>query len=139
MFQGRFRDEKITTDIARKLSVHELQALGISNTRDMMRIRNECVKYWTVKPKRVWSHCDLPIYDIPKTKLEILKKDAPLLTFLTFCRYLKALFTEEWHSLDYSHIWKWPWLKCGGNFKRVSSLWRKSVKTDDNIKRNKGS
>lgn len=66
MFQGRFGDEKITTDISCKLLAHEFQALWISNTRDIMRIRNECVRYGTFKQKRVWSQCGPPVYDIPK-------------------------------------------------------------------------
>lgn len=95
LFHDRFRAEEITTYIVCKLSANEFQTLGISNTRDVMRLRNECVKYGTEKPKKVWPQCGPPMY-----KKCSLKMDAQLLTFQTFSQCQKERFTEEWHSMD---------------------------------------
>lgn len=83
LFHDRFRAEKITTDIVCKLSAHEFQTLGISNTRDMMRLRNECVKYGTEKPKKVWPQCGPPMYDIPKTVLEMFLENGCTITYIS--------------------------------------------------------
>lgn len=83
LFHGRFRTEKITADIVCKLSAHEFQALGISNTTDMVRLRNECLKYGTVKPTRVWSQCGPPMYDIPKTVLEMFLENGCTIAYIS--------------------------------------------------------
>lgn len=83
LFHDRFRAEKITTDIVCKLSAHEFQTLGISNTRDMIRLRNECVKYGTEKPKKVWPQCGPPMYDIPKTVLEMFLENGCTITYIS--------------------------------------------------------
>ena len=106
MFQGRFRDEKITTDIACKLSAHEFQALEISNTRDMMRIRTECVKYGTVKPKRVWSHYGPPIYDITKIVVEMFLENGCTLAYI--CNLLSlsesTIYRRRFSDISDDHI-----------------------------------
>ena len=83
LFHDRFRAEKITTDIVCKLSAHEFQTLGISNTRDMMRLRNECVKYRTEKPKKVWPQCGPPMYEIPKIVLEMFLENGCTITYIS--------------------------------------------------------
>lgn len=69
--QSKFEKEKITPDIVGKLCMAEFQMLGISNSSDMMMLRNECVKYGCGKLAKV--HVSLqsgaPEFNIPKITL----------------------------------------------------------------------
>ena len=54
------------------LSRHQLEALGVSNTSDMMRLRIECIKYGTLQPQKIQGSSGPPKSDIDKSKLENL-------------------------------------------------------------------
>ena len=41
----KFQTEHITPDIVCKLSVHEMEMLGINSRSDMMSLRIECTKF----------------------------------------------------------------------------------------------
>ncbi|CAG2217502.1 unnamed protein product [Mytilus edulis] len=67
-----FEREKITPNIVGMLSIHELEALGVSNSADMMKLRIECIKYGTIKPKKIQGSSGPPKFDIDKSTLENL-------------------------------------------------------------------
>ena len=71
----------------------------------MMRIRTECVKYGTVKPKRIWSHYGPPIYDITKTVLQMFLKNRCTIAYISnFLSVSESTVYRRRHSLDYSDI-----------------------------------
>jgi len=66
-----FEREKITPDIVSLLSRHELEAIGISNPADMMKLRIECVKYGTSAPQKIHGGGP-PKFNIDRSLLEYL-------------------------------------------------------------------
>ncbi|KAK3108669.1 hypothetical protein FSP39_012900 [Pinctada imbricata] len=69
---SKFELEKITPDIICKLSSPEFNMLGISNTRDMMKLRTECVKFASAQCGVVTDASGAPQFNIPRTVLESL-------------------------------------------------------------------
>ena len=58
-----FTREKITPDLVGKLSVHELESLGVSSRSDMMALRMEChskLKFGKQAPTKVQDTCGAP-------------------------------------------------------------------------------
>ena len=49
----KFQTEHITPDIVCKLSVHEMEMLGINSRSDMMSLRIECTKFGGDSRERV--------------------------------------------------------------------------------------
>lgn len=66
----KFESEKITPDIVSKLSLHELEILGVNSRSDMMALRVECSKYGQQAPRKSQGTCGAPIFLIPKCVLE---------------------------------------------------------------------
>lgn len=62
----KFETEPITPDILCKLSVHEMEMLGINSRSDMMSLRIECTKFGGEAPKKPEGTCGAPIFFIPK-------------------------------------------------------------------------
>ena len=62
----KFETEHITPDIVCKLSVHEMEMLGINSRSDMMSLRTECTKFGGEAPKKPEGTCGAPIFFIPK-------------------------------------------------------------------------
>lgn len=62
----KFETEHITPDIVCKLSVHEMEMLGINSRSDMMSLRIECTKFGGEAPKKLEGTCGAPIFFIPK-------------------------------------------------------------------------
>ena len=62
----KFETEHITPDIVCKLSVHEMEMLGINSRSDMMSLRIECTKFGGEAPKKPEGTCGAPIFFIPK-------------------------------------------------------------------------
>ena len=134
-FQGKFRAEKITTDIVCKLFAHTFQALCMSNTRDMMRFTNNCVKYGTLnskKFKRAWPQCGPPMYMMYlmfhtcNNRKHSLKTDAQFKLSLSIWMnnpQKKGRVCMKWNEL-FRNIWHWPWFKRW----EVPSLWRNSIR-----------
>ena len=69
-----FEREKITPDIVSLLSSHELEAIGISNPSDMMKLRIECVKYGASAPQKIHGSGP-PKFNIDRSLLEYLLDD----------------------------------------------------------------
>ena len=67
-----FEREKITPDLICKLSVHQLEVLGLSNRSDMMKLRIECSTFGNQDQhaSKVHESCGAPAYFIPKNVLE---------------------------------------------------------------------
>ena len=65
----KFQTEHITPDIVCKLSVHEMEMLGINSRSDMMSLRIECTKFGGEAPKKLEGTCGAPIFFIPKSVL----------------------------------------------------------------------
>ena len=51
-----FEREKITPDIVCLLSTQDMKKLEITNTVDMMKLRIECLKYGSNKPKMDYNY-----------------------------------------------------------------------------------
>ena len=57
--------ERITPGLVCKLSVHEMEILGVTSRSDMMSFRIECTKFGEA-PKKFEGTCGTPIFFIPK-------------------------------------------------------------------------
>jgi hypothetical protein len=69
---GVFLEQKITPDIVCCLAAIEMQQLGISTKKDMVKLRSECANYGIRKPQMSQSECGPPKFRIPKDVLENL-------------------------------------------------------------------
>jgi hypothetical protein len=69
---GVFLVQKITPDIVCCLAAIEMQQLGISTKKDMVKLRSECANYGIRKPQMSQSECGPPKFMIPKDVLENL-------------------------------------------------------------------
>ena len=49
--EEKFQQEKITPDLVCKLSVQELESLGLTSRRDMMALRIECATFGGEAPR----------------------------------------------------------------------------------------
>lgn len=65
----KFQTKHITPDIVCKLSVHEMEMLGINSRSDMMSLRIECTKFGGEAPKKLEGTCGAPIFFIPQSVL----------------------------------------------------------------------
>ena len=65
----KFQTEHITPDIVCKLSVQEMEMLGIHSRSDMMSLRIECTKFGGEAPKKLEGTCGAPIFFIPQSVL----------------------------------------------------------------------
>ena len=63
----KFQTEHITPDIVCKLSVHEMEILGINSRSDMMSLLIECTKFGGEAPKKLKGTCGAPIFFIPQS------------------------------------------------------------------------
>ena len=70
--EEKFQQEKITPDLVCKLSVQELESLGLTSRRDMMALRIECATFGGEAPRKVKATCGAPSFSIPKCVLENL-------------------------------------------------------------------
>ena len=61
----KFEAERITPDIVCKLSVREMEMLGINSRREMMSLRLECTKFGATAPKKLEGTCGAPFFFIP--------------------------------------------------------------------------
>ena len=68
--EGKFQQEKITPDLVCKLSVQELESLGLTSRRDMMALRIECAMFGGETPRKVQASCGAPSFSIPNCVLE---------------------------------------------------------------------
>ena len=92
--EEEFQQEKITPDVVCKLSVQELESLGLTCRRDMMALRIECATFGGEAPRKVKATCGAPSFSIPKCVFEnLLGKVSLSKKFLLFCLFLKVLFT----------------------------------------------
>lgn len=66
----KFESEKITPDIVCKLSVHDMEQLGVNSRSDMMSLRTECAKFGGQAPRKLPGTCGAPTFFIPKCVLE---------------------------------------------------------------------
>ena len=64
-----FLNERISPDLVCKLSMPELNMLGVYNSSDMMKLRTECIKYGPMKNQ---TSSQEPKYNIPKEVIESL-------------------------------------------------------------------
>ena len=62
----KFETEHITPDLVCKLSVHEMEVLGVNSRSDMMSLRLESTKFGREAPKKLEGTCGTPIFFIPK-------------------------------------------------------------------------
>ena len=67
-----FDSEEITPDMICMHSSSDFRLLGILNTCNMVRPRNECVKYGSQQPHKEQRQSGAPKYRIPKDALENL-------------------------------------------------------------------
>ena len=70
-----FLREKISPDIVNKLSLSELQMLGVTNRRLIMDLRVECSTYGSVVPFKESSHWGAPKFVLPKQLLKDLLEE----------------------------------------------------------------
>ena len=56
----KFQTKDITPDIVCKLSVHEMEMLGINSRSDMMSLRIECTKFGGEAPEKHEGTCGAP-------------------------------------------------------------------------------
>ena len=74
--QEHFLREKITPDIVHKLSLTDLQTLGLTNRRKIMDLRIECAIYCPDVPDREANLCGAPKYSISRETLHgLLEED----------------------------------------------------------------
>ena len=65
----KLETERITPDLLCKLSVHEMEMLGVTSRGDMMSLRIESTKFGGEAPKKIEGTCGAPIFFIPKSVL----------------------------------------------------------------------
>ena len=68
----KFWREKITPDLVCKLSVQELESLGVTSRRDIMALRIECATFGGEALRKGQANCGAPSFSIPKCVLEDL-------------------------------------------------------------------
>ena len=62
----KFDEQKISPDIVCKLSLHDLEILGIKNRQDVMSLRIACSTYSEGQPTKLNLVCGAPKFFIPK-------------------------------------------------------------------------
>eukprot|EP00794_Sanderia_malayensis_P012642 gene12642-13940_t len=67
--EGNFNREKITPDLVGKLSLIDLQRLGLTNRKKIMDLRIECASFGSNAPEKT-QFCGAPKYRISKNTLE---------------------------------------------------------------------
>ena len=67
---NNFNEQKISPDIVCKLSLQELEMLGITNKQNVMSLRIACSTFSKGKPIKLNSVCGAPKFFIPKGVLE---------------------------------------------------------------------
>ena len=68
-----FEVEKISPDIVCKLSIYEMNCLGVMNRSDIMNMRTECLNYGCLQPRKMKSiGAGPPEFMMSKTVLENL-------------------------------------------------------------------
>ena len=85
-----FEVEKISLDIFCKLSIYEMNCLGVMNRSDIMNLRTECLNYGCLQPTKMKSIGAGPQFMISKTVLENL-----LETGFQIKEIAKLLFVSE--------------------------------------------
>lgn len=70
-----FENDKITPDLVCKLSVLELEILGVNSRSDMMTLRIECSKFGEQAPRKCQGSCGAPVFLIPKSVLQNLVEE----------------------------------------------------------------
>ena len=71
----KFEREKITPDIIGKLSLYEMECLGVTCRNRMMALRTESIKYGCKPPSKISHSVGAPSYSIPKSIVEDLLLD----------------------------------------------------------------
>lgn len=61
---NNFIQQKISPDIICCLSEHDLQHLGVSNKTDMVKLRNDCIKYGSTQPLKMKKYAGPPEFEI---------------------------------------------------------------------------
>ena len=69
-FIDNFKEQKISPDIVGKLSLLDLETLGITNKQDVMLLRIACSTFGEKNPTKLSSNCGAPKIFIPKSVLE---------------------------------------------------------------------
>ena len=72
---GKFEREKITPDLVCKLSLQDLESLGVTSRSDVMALRIECSTFGGRVPKKFQAICGAPSFSIPKCVLENLLEE----------------------------------------------------------------
>ena len=72
---SRFISEKVTPDIICKLSIYELNDLGLSNTTDVMNLRTKCATFGSRPPIKINERSGAHKFFIPQCVLENLLDD----------------------------------------------------------------
>ena len=65
-----FNQQKISPDIVGKLTLHEMEMLGVKNKEDVMSLRIACSTFGHQKPSKLYASCGAPKFYIPKNLLE---------------------------------------------------------------------
>ena len=105
-----FEVEKISPDIVCKLSIYEMNCLGVMNRSDIMNLRTECLNYGCLQPTKMKSiGAGPPEFMISKTVLENLletdfqiKEIAKLLSVSESTVYRRMRFSLR--KLEFSTI-----------------------------------
>ena len=71
----KFEREKITPDLVCKLSLQDLESLGVTSRSDVMALRIECSTFGGQVPKKIQASCGAPSFSIPKCVLENLLEE----------------------------------------------------------------
>jgi len=71
-FAANFQNQNVSPDIVYLLSKHEFNMLGIYRNEDMVRLRNECMKYGSCQSPTSTNRCGPPQFEIPKYILQYL-------------------------------------------------------------------
>ena len=58
----KFWQEKVTPDLVCKLSVQELETLGVTSRRDIVALRIECAMFGGKAPRKVQANCGAPLF-----------------------------------------------------------------------------
>lgn len=68
----QFEKESISPNIVNKLSLYEMQCLGLTDRSVIMKLRTECVKYGNERPDVLNQEGSPPVFVIPKETIETL-------------------------------------------------------------------
>ena len=68
----KFEREKITPGLVCKLSLQDLESLGVTSRSDVMALRIECSSFGGQVPKKIQANFGAPSFSIPKCVLENL-------------------------------------------------------------------